>query len=149
MSDLSLSGSEVLQWADESAAKWFALMEEQPEILALPCDIMNVQSVAQLMQHIVAVELRFAQRLIGHEITPYEQIPYGSVAKIAATHKQAHALFEELLKQPDYDWEGSVRVRHAHCWNLQRIAAQDVLPCADARHPPLCAARYAGAAAWH
>ena len=108
MSDTSLSGSEVLQWADETATKWFALMEEHPAILALPCDIMNVQSVAQLMQHIVAVELRYAERLTGQEVTPYEQVPYGSLAEITASHTKAHTLFAELLKKPDLDWEEEI-----------------------------------------
>jgi uncharacterized damage-inducible protein DinB len=105
MSDMSLSGVEVLQWVDETSTQWFKFLAENPAILALPCDIMNVKSVAELLQHIVAVELRFAQRLAGEEITLYEQIPYSSVEELASTHKKAHTLYVELLNTPDFAWD--------------------------------------------
>jgi uncharacterized damage-inducible protein DinB len=104
MSDMSLSGTEVLQWVDETSTQWFKFLTDNPAILALPCDIMNVKSVAELMQHIVAVELRFAQRLAGLEITAYEQIPYGSVEELAATHRKAHELYTQMLQSPEIVW---------------------------------------------
>ncbi len=104
MSDISLAGTEMLQWADETSTQWFQFITENPAILALPCDIMNVKSVAELMQHIVAVELRFAQRLAGHDITSYEQIPYATVDELAATHKKAYDLFTQLLQTPNFPW---------------------------------------------
>lgn len=108
MSDVSLTGAEVLQWVDETSTQWFKFLAENPAILALPCDIMNVKSVAELLQHIVAAELRYAQRLAGLEITSYEQIPYGSVEELAATHKQAHALYVQLLNTPRYAWDEEI-----------------------------------------
>jgi uncharacterized damage-inducible protein DinB len=108
MSDVSLSGTEVLQWVDETSTQWFKFLADNPEALALPCDIMNVKSVAELMQHIVAVELRFAQRLAGEEVIPYEQIPYGSAEELASTHKKAHTLFTQLLQNPDYAWSEEI-----------------------------------------
>jgi uncharacterized damage-inducible protein DinB len=104
MSDVSLSGAEVLQWVDETSTQWFKFIAEDPAILALPCDIMNVKSVAELLQHIVAAELRYAQRLAGLEITPYEQIPYGSVEELATTHRRSYELYTQMLRSPEIAW---------------------------------------------
>jgi uncharacterized damage-inducible protein DinB len=104
MSDLSLSGTEVLRWNDETATHWFKFLTENPAILALPCDIMNVKSVAELLQHIVAVELRYAQQLLGQAPSPYEQIPYGSVEELAATHRRANELYTQMMQIPEFAW---------------------------------------------
>jgi uncharacterized damage-inducible protein DinB len=104
MNNVSLSGAEVLQWVDETSTQWFKFAAENPAILALPCDIMGVHTVAELLQHIVAVEVRYAQRLMGEEVTPYEQVPYGTVEELAATHQKAHTLFTQILQKPDYAW---------------------------------------------
>jgi uncharacterized damage-inducible protein DinB len=108
MSEVPLSGAEVLQWVDETSTQWFKFIAENPAILALPCDIMNVKSVAELLQHIIAVELRFAERLHGKEPSVYTDIPYGTVEEIAATHRRAAALFQELLDLPEYPWDEEV-----------------------------------------
>ena len=58
MSALALSGEEMLAWNDRTAQTWRQLVEEHPEVLAVPCDIFGVSSVGQLLHHIVAVETR-------------------------------------------------------------------------------------------
>jgi hypothetical protein len=76
MSELSMNGSELLAWNEETLTRWLGLFEEKPELLALPCDIApDVTHVGQLMQHIVAVELRYALRLIDGEPVSYDQVP--------------------------------------------------------------------------
>jgi len=121
MSELSLSGAELLQWCDETAEHWFVLMEEHPAILALPCDIMNVQSVARLMQHIVAVPLRYAQQLEGSEPDSYDRIPCGNVAELRTTHMRARTMYEQML-QRGVAWEEIVDVvtRSAGTFHMSR-----------------------------
>ncbi len=104
MSEPILSGSELLQWADETAEKWFQFLAETPVLFSLSCDIAQTKSVAELLQHIVAVELRYAERLAGQEVTPYEKVPYGSLEEIAATHAKAVTLYRQLL-QNDQPWD--------------------------------------------
>ena len=65
MRDVMLSGREMLKWNDETAERWFNFLHENPAVLALPCDIAGVTTVAQMLQHIVAVEVRYAERLLG------------------------------------------------------------------------------------
>jgi len=104
MSDLALSGTELLVWTDETATRWEKFLTENPAVFALPCDIAGVHNVAELLQHIVAVELRHAQRFTGEEPIGYADVPYNSVEEIAAVHRRAHTRFEELLKQPKFFW---------------------------------------------
>ena len=62
---VALTGEELLAWNDTTAGHWRKLLEAHPHLLAVPCDIAGVKSVGELMQHIVAVQLRYAERLSG------------------------------------------------------------------------------------
>ncbi len=105
MSLPALSGKEMVAWVERTSGGWRDLLAAHPEALDLPCDIRETQTVAQLLQHIVAVELRFAERLSGLAETPYEAIPTGPVADIYATHDKAMAYLEKLDTQSDAYWE--------------------------------------------
>ena len=49
-----------------------------------PCDIRGAKTVRILLQHIIAVELRYAERLNSERETPYEEIPNVSVDSLYA-----------------------------------------------------------------
>lgn len=104
MSQPVLTAEEVLRWNEATSAAWRKLLGEHPELLAAFCDIAKTSTIAQLLQHIVAVELRYAERLAGFPETPYEQIPFDTVEKIYATHDRAVALFRQSLAA-DLDWD--------------------------------------------
>jgi uncharacterized damage-inducible protein DinB len=105
MAQAALTAEEVLAWLDTTSTKWRALIEEHPEILDLPCDVMGAATVGGLLQHIVAVELRYADQLSGLPPTEYSAIPFDSAAAIYATHERAMKMFQELLAS-DLDWDG-------------------------------------------
>jgi len=86
MTEPALTAGEMLAWLDVTSNKWRALIEEHPEILQLPCDVMGVGTVGALLQHIVAVEVRYAEQLSGLPPTEYAAIPFDSAAAIYATH---------------------------------------------------------------
>jgi uncharacterized damage-inducible protein DinB len=100
----ALTAAEVLDWLDTTSKKWRALVEAHPEILALPCDIMGVSTAGELLQHIVAVELRYAEQLSGLPPTEYAKIPFDSADAIYATHARAVEIFRQQLAS-DVDWE--------------------------------------------
>lgn len=104
MSQPVLSAEEVLRWNESTSGAWRKLLGEHPEILALPCDVARTSSVAELLQHIVAVELRYAERIAGVPETDYEAIRFDTVENIYATHGRAVALFRQSLAE-DLDWE--------------------------------------------
>ncbi len=104
MAQPALSANEVMAWLDVTSAKWRALIEERPEVLGFPCDVMGVSTVGGLLQHIVAVELRYAEQLSGLPPTEYAMIPFDSAAAIYATHERAMRMLRELLAN-DGDWD--------------------------------------------
>jgi uncharacterized damage-inducible protein DinB len=100
----ALTAEELLAWNDKTAQNWHKLIDEHPEILAISCDVYGVKSVGQLLQHIVAVETRYAQRLAAIEETPYEAIPCDTGASIFTAHAAAMRAFRtELAKGGDWD----------------------------------------------
>ena len=103
MSQPQLSAEEVLAWYEKTSAGWRALLEEHPRLLDTACDIAGTQTVGGMLQHIVAVELRYAERLAGLPATDYANISFVSVEAIYATHDRAMWLFRQELAR-DIDW---------------------------------------------
>lgn len=105
---IALTGEELMAWVDKTATEWQKLLEAHPHLLAVPCAIREVKTVGELLQHIVAVQLRYAERLAGLPETAYEAIPYGTVAELYATHVRSMALWRQLLADPANDWAEEV-----------------------------------------
>ncbi|RZU42025.1 DinB family protein [Edaphobacter modestus] len=97
MNEPMLTATEALNWNQTTSASWRKLLAAHPEILALPCDIARTATVAQLLQHIVAVELRYAERIVGLPETDYANVPYDSVEAIYATHDRAMEFYRQAL----------------------------------------------------
>jgi uncharacterized damage-inducible protein DinB len=102
---VAITGTELQDWVEETSRGWKRLLLAHPEILSFPCDIRETRSVAELLQHVVAVELRYAERLSELAETPYESIPYDSVQLIYATHDRAMELLRPLMDRDDHFWE--------------------------------------------
>ncbi len=108
---VAITGTELQEWVEYTSQRWKALLLSHPEVLSFPCDIRETQSVAQLLQHIVAVELRYAERLNGLEETPYESIAFDSVDAIYATHEKAMNLLRPLSDKDDSFWQGELEFK--------------------------------------
>jgi uncharacterized damage-inducible protein DinB len=98
-----LTAEDTLAWLEATSTRWRGLVEAHPEILTTPCDIIGVTTAGGLLQHIVAVELRYAERLAGQPATDYAAIPFDSAEAIYATHDRAVFLFREQLAS-NVDW---------------------------------------------
>jgi uncharacterized damage-inducible protein DinB len=107
MSEPVLTAGELLAWNEKTSNNWQKLLTTHPELLAVPCDVAGTKAVAQLLQHIVAVELRYAERLAALPVSDYANLPCDTVASIYATHERAAAIYRELLAS-DIDWEESM-----------------------------------------
>jgi uncharacterized damage-inducible protein DinB len=104
MNEPALSAAEMLAWLETTAQNWKRLLEKHPESLHLSCDIAGTASVAELLQHIVAVQLRFAERLSALPETSYADIPFSTVDEIYETHDRAMKLLHEVLSDNFCDW---------------------------------------------
>jgi uncharacterized damage-inducible protein DinB len=88
-------------------------------VLSLPCDVRESNTVAQLLQHIVAVELRYAERLRGIPESNYDAIPYSSGEEIFATHDRAMELLRGLPNWSPADWETTLEFNTRSAGTLQ------------------------------
>jgi uncharacterized damage-inducible protein DinB len=104
----TISAEKFVTWNDATAKKWHDFIRGNPLILMLLCDIRNGKTVADTLQHIVAVELRYAQRLAGLPESPYEEIPKNSIDSLMTAHDLAFNLVRSLLANPDYDWSAEL-----------------------------------------
>lgn len=108
MSYPGLSGEELYAWAERTSSGWRALLAAHPEALAFPCDIRATTTAAELLKHIVAVELLFAEWLSAMPATPLEAIPSGTVEAIYATHDKAMGLLLALNGREETWWREPV-----------------------------------------
>ena len=104
MSEPVLTARETLKWFETTSNNWRKLLTANPDILSISCDIANSVTVAQVLQHIVAVELRWAERIARLPETDFDQVPFGSVDAIYATHDRALDIYHQSLAA-DLDWD--------------------------------------------
>jgi uncharacterized damage-inducible protein DinB len=107
MTQPALTAEEILTWNDKTATGWRQLLSDHPELLSQTCDIAGTKTVAELLQHIVAAQLRYAERLADLPITDYAAIPFDSVASIYAVHDRAIKILRRLITS-DIDWNESI-----------------------------------------
>jgi uncharacterized damage-inducible protein DinB len=125
MSEPVLTAQEVLKWNESTSVQWRKFLSENPAILTLPCDIAsNTTIVAQLLQHIVAVELRYAERIAHIPETPYDQVPYDSVDAIYATHDRAIEILQRALTA-HHDWNETLEFQ-TRSYGTMRATAKTI-----------------------
>lgn len=108
MSIPGLTGEELIAWLNKTSEAWRQLFTLHPESLAFPADIREASSVAGVLQHIVAVELRFVERLAELPETPYAEVPCGTSAAIYEVHEKAMSQLNRLSARDDAWWSGSI-----------------------------------------
>ena len=103
---IALTADELMAWVEHTSAGWRALLTEHPEALSFPCDIRESRSVGDLIHHVVAVELRYAERLCKMKESSYDDIPKGNANVLYATHDRAMSMLRSLVSDESTDWEG-------------------------------------------
>jgi len=93
-----ISFTELLDANRRDAEKWRSWFDAQPaSILDVPMTVAGTKDVREFLLHIFAVELRYAERLAGCEVTPYEALPTGSVADLFGIGERAHEMYRDYL----------------------------------------------------
>ena len=105
MSFPSLEGHDLIAWLDRTSDRWRTLLANHPEALGFPCDIRETKNVGGLLQHVIAVELRYAERLCALPETPYDAIPGDSTEAIFTVHQRAMQLLLPLHEYEEVWWK--------------------------------------------
>ena len=102
--DPALKLSDLLAYCESESRKWRAWFAKNPAALDVKLDIAQATSAALLVQHIVAVDLRYAERLLGDPVTDYKDLPTDA-AGLFPVHDKAFARFRQFMDSAkEHDW---------------------------------------------
>jgi uncharacterized damage-inducible protein DinB len=104
-----LSFGELLDYASEETNHWCDWFARNPLELDVPCDIAGTKTVREVVLHIAAVQVRYAERLLNRPITEYSDLASKSAAELfALAQKSADDLRSFAVAANDADWDGSL-----------------------------------------
>jgi uncharacterized damage-inducible protein DinB len=82
--------TELMAYTGEETERWEAwLRAHGPAVLDTPLGEGRWGTVRELIFHTFLVERRYADRLLGDPITPYEGVPHQTVDELFAIHRAA------------------------------------------------------------
>jgi uncharacterized damage-inducible protein DinB len=87
----------LLAYRDAETARWREWLERHPAALDVPIGVDRTATVHGLIIHILAVELRYSERLLGRRVTGYEELEPSTIAEVFAIGERARALIHEFL----------------------------------------------------
>ena len=101
----ALSFTELLHYTESEYRHWREWFEKNPAALEVKTDIADTTNVLQLVLHIVAVDLRYAQRLLNEEVTSYEKIPTSTEGLFDTTQTALEKMRAFIAKASEEEWE--------------------------------------------
>jgi uncharacterized damage-inducible protein DinB len=96
-----LSSDELLNFCAQETERWHSWFTDNPAAFDLPIDIAQAKTVRDLVLHIVAVELRYSERLLGEPITDYADLSTGSVDELFSTGQRASEKLRKFMDKAD------------------------------------------------
>ena len=105
-----ISFSELLRFDEQETDRWHQFLAKQgPGVLDLNIDLAGGGTVRDLLLHIFAVELKYAERLSGGPLTQPADLPKGTVNEIFGIATTAHGKMKNYLKTAsEADLDGKI-----------------------------------------
>ncbi len=95
--ETGISFQELMHYNDAETCRWHEFFEQHPDAPDLEVGIAGAKDIRGLVLHIFAVELRYAERLLGAAVTAYEQLPTGSLDEIFSIGDTARQKIRQYL----------------------------------------------------
>lgn len=92
-----LTFRELLDYTAAEAARWEQYFARHPEALDFPFAEGRVATVRGLVQHVFAVERRYADRLLEEPVSDYAAVPTDSAAALFAAGRDARSRLERWV----------------------------------------------------
>ncbi len=92
-----LTFRELLDYTAAETARWAAYVAAHPEALDVPFAAGRTATVRGVVQHVFAVERRYADRLLDDPVSAYDVIPTDSADALFAAGRDARARLERYL----------------------------------------------------
>lgn len=100
MAERSVEIGVLAAYVDGETERWRDWLEGAPPgALDLPLGPGADGTVRTLVKHIFAVELRYAQRLVGEAVSGYEELAHGTVGELWEIHRAAASLRDRFLRE--------------------------------------------------
>jgi uncharacterized damage-inducible protein DinB len=94
----ALTFRELLDYTATETDRWHRWLADQPtSVLDLPVGEGRTATVRGLLQHIFAVERRYADRLLGQPVSGYEVVNPESVTALFAGGRESREVLEQYL----------------------------------------------------
>jgi uncharacterized damage-inducible protein DinB len=104
-----LSFGELLDYSAQETQRWGEWFRKNPAALELATDIAGTKNVREVVLHIVAVQMRYAERLLNLPITEYDTLTGKSGDELfLLAHKSAEDLRSFAIAANDPDWDGKL-----------------------------------------
>src|SRR5215470_8853323 len=88
-----LSFGELLDYSVEEIDHWRDWFARNPKVLELACDIAGTKTVREVVLHIVAVQMRYTERLLNQRVTEYADLASKTTPELfALANKSAEDL---------------------------------------------------------
>jgi len=104
-----LSFGELLDYCAEETSQWREWFTKNPAAADVATDIAGTRNVREVVLHIAAVQMRYAERLLGLPITEYDAFSGKSTEDLFVVAQKS---FEDLrsfaVAAKDSDWEGTL-----------------------------------------
>jgi uncharacterized damage-inducible protein DinB len=91
----------LLAYRDGETARWREWIDGYPSALEVPIGAGRTATVRGLIIHIFAVELRYAERLLGRRVTGYEELEPATTDDVFAIGERARTLIDDFLARAD------------------------------------------------
>jgi uncharacterized damage-inducible protein DinB len=97
---------ELLSYSRGELGRWREWFRQHPEALDVKIEIAQAPDIRTLLLHIILVELRYAEWLLGDAITPIEGIATQSGESLFDAADAAHAKWQRLIDMSgDEPWD--------------------------------------------
>lgn len=95
----ALTFRELLDYTREETGRWREWLSAQPDaVLATPIGEGSRATVRDLVVHVFAVEMRYAQRLLGEPVTPYEALRTDTLDDVFGIAEEARGKLVRYLE---------------------------------------------------
>jgi uncharacterized damage-inducible protein DinB len=100
MAERSVEIGVLAAYVDGETERWREWLEGAPAgVLDLPLGPGSDGTVRTLVKHVFAVELRYAQRLVGEPVSGYEELADGTIGELWEIHRTAASLRDRFLRE--------------------------------------------------
>lgn len=104
-----LSFGELLDYCAEETNHWREWFRKNPAAADVPGDIAGAKNVREVVLHIAAVQVRYAERLLNLPVTEYDTLRGNTTEELfALAQKSIEDMRSFAVSAKDSDWEATL-----------------------------------------